>query len=153
MTFSRDYIVRMIEQLKKAIDRIRKHTDEQQYDDALDEVGDTCDDLLGHQAHMLNTLDCPSVIRILDKWPRIKVYVGLLQAEADVRAARRSPEDLPEVERLRQRALQLLLLGRAQGGRGDPDLKDAVRTLLPQVDSTALAATYRAHLKDLGLAG
>ncbi len=151
MHYSRDYILRMVEQLNRAIATLTRQRQDQRYEDALDTVGDTVDDLLGHQAHFLATLDPPSVARILGKWPRIKIYAALLEAEADVRQERGEADDPAQASRLRRRALSLLLLGYDKDGRGDPDLLDRARALARRVPLTELSTRLRDRARALEL--
>ncbi len=153
MIYSRDYILRMLQQLHRALVTIMKLRQEEQYEEALDTVGDTVDELLGHQAHFLHTMTTESVVRILDKWPKLKIYSALLAAEADVLEARRAPEDLTRAPRLRCRALEILLLGRDRGGRGDPELLDRARELAERVPLTDLSPSLQSLAQDLGLRG
>lgn len=149
--YTRDYIIRMIEQLQKAIATILRQRDEQQIEEALDTLGDTYDELLGHPPQALATLTPESAAMTLGKWHRLQVYASLLGVEAEVLAARSAPGDAAQAARLRLRALQITLLGLQYGGRGDPALIDQAKALLAQVDGAALDPRSQASLRELGL--
>lgn len=151
MNFTRDYILRQVEQLQRAIAAILRHRDEQRMAESLDTLGDTYVDLLGHRAEALSHLTPESAAMTLGKWPRIRIYATLLSVEAEVLASRADAGDAERAARLRLRALQLTLLGLARGGRGDPALKDVASELLPQVDPDELDSRSLAALRELGL--
>jgi hypothetical protein len=149
--YTRDYILRMIEQLKKAIATILRLGDEQRIEEALDTLGDTYDELLGHPPGALASLTVQSAAMTLGKWHRIRIYGSLLETEAEVLCSRGGPSDLVQAARLRLRALQLTLLGLDYGGRGDPALADRAKELLAKVDRAALDAKSEAALRELKL--
>lgn len=149
--YTRDYIMRMIEQLKKAIATILGQRDAGHYEASLDILGDTYDELLGHPPNALGSLTPESAAMTLGKWHRIQIYAGLLAVEADVLSSRARPDDNSRAERLRLRALQITLLGLRHGGQGDPALADSAKALLGQVNPAALDPGSIAALRELRL--
>lgn len=80
-----DYLVRMIQQLGRALARVR----EMLLGGAASalavrrEIAQTSAALLGRDASMLTQLDAESAVRLLASPERVALWVGLLEAEAD----------------------------------------------------------------------
>ena len=138
--------MRMVKQLGAALVRIMRLRDEKQYERAHEEIGDTCDELLGHQPRFLEVLDARSAARMLSRWFKIKAYAALLEADAEIYAHECNEA---RAEKQYRRALEVFLEGLDLGGRGDPDIRETVTRLQSKVDWTRLGSTYRNQVQEL----
>jgi hypothetical protein len=136
--YSRDYLLQIIEQLGRALAAILHHREDEQYQEALDRVEDTYNELLAFSPDALARLTPESAAAMLSKGARLRIYASLLQSEAAVLAARSAPGDAARSAALRGRALRVTLLGLEREGRGDPALLDLARSLVAEVEPAAL---------------
>jgi uncharacterized protein YabN with tetrapyrrole methylase and pyrophosphatase domain len=141
-----DYIMRLIKQLGDAILQVARLRKQKEYVQAHEAVGDTCDELLGHQPHFLDVLDARSAARMLGRWFKIKAYASLIEADAEVYA---HEGDANQAERLHRRALEVLLEGIDRGGRGDRDLRQTVKRMLGHVRPDHLSPAYQRIVREL----
>lgn len=141
-----DYIMRLVKQLGDAIRRIARMRDEKEYVQAHEAVGDTCDELLGHQPHFLDVLDPPNAARMLSRWFKIKAYASLLEVDAEIYA---HEGDRDRSEQLHRRALQVYLEGIDRGGRGDRDLRKTITRMLRHVRVDRLGPAHQRIVREL----
>jgi hypothetical protein len=151
LMYTRDYLLRLLEQLAQSLARIRRQREERQLDDALDSVADAYDELLGHSAPALAMLSPESAGLLLAKGAKVQIYASLLRAEAEVLAARVATRNTAAAVALRLRALRLVLLELRRSQRSEPALLELARSLLSEVDRVALDGATLNDLRALGL--
>ncbi|MFH2008095.1 MAG: hypothetical protein ABI333_16050 [bacterium] len=143
-----DYILRLLEQLGRAIGRMVRHRDAEQWDRAHDVFAESCEDLLGQQPRFLDLLDVQNAVRMLGKWHRVKMYSALLEADA---AVWKRQGESARAAKLYRRALEIFLEGLSHGGRGDRELSETITGLLAHVGLNRLAPAYQAMIRELNL--
>ena len=139
----RDYVLRLIERLARAIGRIVGLKRSGQLDEALQEVGEAADDILGPLRRTLELVDPQSAVKLLSDRDMIEAYARLTAEEASIHALR---GDAPLARARALRALALLLEAQIQGHSLSGDATTVIAELRPQVDEAQLPECYRALL-------
>jgi len=147
---TRDYMMRIIQELAKLLKTALRLKDEKRFRQALDEVGRGYRDLLAIDPGMLDAMDAASAAKVIGDVARVRVVVELVLAEADIAA---TMGDAQRASTRWRNALELLVEGiwlSADCTDDDLALLERVVRLAP-VD--AVAKRYRDFIVDIGLTG
>jgi hypothetical protein len=132
----RDYVLRMIQQLVRALARIAGLKRAGQLDEALEDVSATLDDVLGPLRQTLEVIDPQSAARLLSDRDRIEAYAVLVAEEGSIL------ELMGDTERSghrTRRALALLLEAQRLGHTLSPDALEVLEALQRKVEEPAAA--------------
>jgi hypothetical protein len=141
-----DYILRMIQQLAKAIARIVGLKQAGQLDEALDELRTTADGIFGPIRHTLDAIDARSAAGLLADGEKIEAYATLTAEEASIRELM---DDAPRARSGGQRALALYLEALMLNGTVSDDARAAIAELRHRVDDNMLPERYRERIASL----
>lgn len=137
--FTRDYIIRLIEQVADFLARISKSKREGNFAAGLREVQRAYDSVLDMDRQLFNIADSATLAQLLGPPERIRSIAQLVCAEADL--LRLSGDPLTSQLKYK-RAIELYLEARARGGDEAGDAEFIQQALL-HVDQESLAPKYR----------
>ncbi len=138
--FTRDYIVRLIEQVGDFQKSIAKLERDGQFQAGLREVDRAYDSLLDMDRQLFNIASSSSLAELLGPPERIRAIARVVRAEADLLRLSGDPIN----SKLKyKRALELYLEARARGPEFPEDLEFIQQTVL-HIDQQSLSPKYRA---------
>jgi hypothetical protein len=141
-----DYILRMIQQLAKAIARIVGLKQAGQLDEALDELRTTADGIFGPIRHTLDAIDARSAAGLLANREKIEAYAAVTAEEASILE---QMGDASSARSGEQRAISLYLEALMLSGTVSGDARTAIVELCRRVDEETLPARYRELIASL----
>jgi len=133
----RDYVLRAIQQLARAIGRIVGLKRAGKLDEALEEVRVTADGIFGKVRSSLDAIDPQSAARLLASPEKIEAYAMLTAEEASIRELM---GDAARTRRGERRALELYLEAMALGLEISDDAHAAIAKLRRKVDESGLTS-------------
>ena len=139
----RDYVLRMIQLLARAIARILGLKQAGKLEEALEEVRTTADMIFGAMRSTLDAIDPQSAAGLLASGEKTEAYATLTAEEASIR------ELMGDATRARsgeRRALSLYLEALILEGRLSDDARAAVDDLRSKVDERTLSQRYQEAL-------
>jgi hypothetical protein len=139
----RDYVLRMIQLLARAIARILGLKQAGKLEEALEEVETTADTIFGSMRSTLDAIDPQSAARLLTSGDKIEAYATLTAEEASIR------ELMGDATRARsgeRRALSLFLEALILEGTVSDDARAAIGDLRDKVDESTLPQRYQEAL-------
>jgi hypothetical protein len=139
----RDYVLRMIQLLARAIARILGLREAGKLKEALEEVQTTADTIFGSMRSTLDVIDPQSAARLLTNGDKIEAYATLTAVEASIRDLMGDAELARSGER---RALSLYLEALVLEGRLSDDARAAIGALRGRVDESTLPQRYQEAL-------
>jgi hypothetical protein len=139
----RDYVLRMIQLLAKAIARILGLKQAGKLEEALKEVETTADAIFGSMRSTLDAIDPQSAARLLTSGDKIEAYAVLTAEAASIRELMGDAVLARSGER---RALLLYLEALILEGRLSDDARAAVGDLRGKVDVSTLPQRYQEAL-------
>jgi hypothetical protein len=139
----RDYVLRMIQLLARAIARILGLREAGKLKEALEEVQTTADTIFGSMRSTLDVIDPQSAARLLTNGEKIEAYATLTAVEASIRDLMGDAELARSGER---RALSLYLEALVLEGRLSDDARAAIGALRGRVDESTLPQRYQEAL-------
>lgn len=139
----RDYVLRMIQLLARAIARILGLREAGKLKEALEEVQTTADTIFGSMRSTLDVIDPQSAARLLTNGDKIEAYATLTAVEASIRDVMGDAELARSGER---RALSLYLEALVLEGRLSDDARAAIGALRGRVDESTLPQRYQEAL-------
>jgi hypothetical protein len=139
----RDYVLRMIQLLARAIARILGLREAGKLEEALEEVQTTADTIFGSMRSTLDVIDPQSAARLLTNGEKIEAYATLTAVEASIRDVMGDAELARSGER---RALSLYLEALVLEGRLSDDARAAIGALRGRVDESTLPQRYQEAL-------
>jgi hypothetical protein len=139
----RDYVLRMIQLLARAIARILGLREAGKLEEALEEVQTTADTIFGSMRSTLDVIDPQSAARLLTNGDKIEAYATLTAVEASIRDLMGDAELARSGER---RALSLYLEALVLEGRLSDDARAAIGALRGRVDESTLPQRYQEAL-------
>ena len=145
---TRDYMMRIIQELAKALKLALRLKEEKKHRQALDAIGRSYRDLLAIDPGMLDAMDAASAAKVIGDVAMVRVVVELALCEADIA---RDMGDAAMADRREKAALELLIEGiwlSADCTDDDIALLERVVKLVPV---TAVAKRYHDFLVDIGL--
>lgn len=146
----RDYVLRMIQLLARAIARILGLKQAGKLEEALEEVQTTADMIFGSMRSTLDAIDAQSAARLLTNGDKIEAYATLTAEEASIR------ELMGDATRARsgeRRALSLYLEALILEGSISDDARGAIGDLRNKVDERTLSQRYQDALASSRTAG
>lgn len=146
----RDYVLRMIQLLARAIARILGLKQAGKLEEALEEVQTTADMIFGSMRSTLDAIDAQSAARLLTNGDKIEAYATLTAEEASIR------ELMGDATRARsgeRRALSLYLEALILEGSISDDARGAIGDLRNKVDERTLSQHYQDALASSRIAG
>lgn len=146
----RDYVLRMIQLLARAIARILGLKQAGKLEEALEEVQTTADMIFGSMRSTLDAIDAQSAARLLTNGDKIEAYATLTAEEASIR------ELMGDATRARsgeRRALSLYLEALILEGSISDDARGAIGDLRNKVDERTLSQRYQDALASSRIAG
>jgi len=138
--FSRDYLIRLIEQAGDFLARIAGLERQGKFESGLREVERAYDALLDMDRTLFNIAPSSTIADLLGPPERIRAIAQLVRAEADLL---RLSGDPINAQLKYKRALELYLEARSRGGEEEDDREFIQKTVL-HVDQMTLAPKYRA---------
>jgi hypothetical protein len=139
----RDYVLRMIQLLARAIARILGLKQAGRLEEALEEVQTTADLIFGSMRSTLDAIDPQSAARLLTSGEKIEAYATLTAEEASIRELMGDAEVARSGER---RALSLYLEALILEGRLSDDARAVIGALCGKVDESTLSKRYQEAL-------
>jgi hypothetical protein len=139
----RDYVLRMIQLLARAIATIFGLKQAGKLEEALEEVQTTADMIFGSMRSTLDAIDPQSAARLLTSGEKIETYATLTAEEASIRELM---GDATRARRSELRALSLYLEALIFEGRISDDARAAIGNLRNRVDESTLSQRYQEAL-------
>jgi hypothetical protein len=139
----RDYVLRMIQLLARAIARILGLKQAGKLEEALEAVQTTADTIFGSMRSTLDAIDPQSAARLLTSVEKIEAYATLTAEEASIRELM---GDAVLARTSERRALSLYLEALILEGRLGEDARAAIGALRSKVDERTLSQRYQEAL-------
>ena len=143
----RDYVLRAIQQLARAIGRILGLKRAGKLDEALEAVSVTADEIFGTMRTTLDAIDPQSAARLLASHERIEAYALLTAEEASILELM---GDEPRAKSGHRRALSLYLEAVLMDGKISDNASAAIAELRRTVDASKLPQRYQDALASRG---
>jgi hypothetical protein len=132
-----DYIMRLIEQVVRAIARMLQLTEKGEFDQAIKKADDVYD-MLGVNKDLLDAMDTPSLANLLGHPDKMRLVARVCREEARVHKMKGDPLSAQNRNR---KALELFLEARAADPQ--PDDYDDIAQLVDKVPQDVLDSRYR----------
>jgi hypothetical protein len=142
----RDYVLRMIQLLARAIARILGLKQAGKLEEALEEIQTTGDQIFGSIRSTLDAIDPQSAARLLTDGEKIEAYAALTAEEASIRELM---GDATRARSAEHRALSLYLEALILEGRISDDGRASVSGLRGKVDERTLPERYQEALASI----
>jgi hypothetical protein len=145
---TRDYMMRILQELAKLLKVAFRLKDEKRFQQALDEVSRGYRELLALDPGMLDAMDAASAAKVIGDVARVRVVVELVLAEADIA---QTMGDASRASTRRRNALEVLVEGIWLSADCTEDDLVLLERVVPLVPAANIAKRYLDFLTDIGL--
>ena len=136
---TRDYLMRMVQQLAGVLARILRAKEQEQYDQAMQEAEKAYGELFGMEANLLRALDAATLAQFLGHREKIKACAALFREEGELHRLKGETDQAGAKFR---RALELFLEALNFDEQDDAECRQAIKALTAVVDSERLSERY-----------
>ncbi len=145
-----DYLLRMIQDLARALARVLLRKRERDFGGALRETRDAIGELLGARAELAQRLDSETAAHLVGEPEVVAGWARLVAEEAGIWRELDRPDDAAALDR---RALELALEAHLRFARPRAEVVAFIERLRPAVDEASLAPRHRDALAELRPSG
>jgi hypothetical protein len=142
----RDYLMRMVQQLAAVMTRIFNLKKQEKYDEARETIREAYGELFGLNRALLETLSAESLAQLVGDYDKSKAIARLFQEEASLDEFQKNERRARERYR---RALELYLETTAARAHQDPEILEAIHSLVDKIGRADLSERYSEMLRKL----